>query len=218
MRAGRDLPAGDEPRGGRRRPRRWPPRRAPGATRDPAAQRRPPRRAARPRPPDPDDDEVDKRPLDAGLIRRLMALHPALRAPSATCSVLLVVVRAVQLPALGWVVGAVLSGPIAHQDAAGTAAGRGRASWPWPSHRAGLPLSHAPGARAGRGAWCTTCATRSTSTCCACRSATSRRAPAGWGASSAAPSPTSTPSASACRTWSSWAWSSWAPWSAPPPS
>jgi ATP-binding cassette subfamily B protein len=79
-----------------------------------------------PRPPsardaDP-DDEVDKRPLDAGLIRRLMELTRPYTGKR-NLLFLLVIVRAVQLPALGWVVGKVLSGPIAQQDGAGTLLG-----------------------------------------------------------------------------------------------
>jgi ATP-binding cassette subfamily B protein len=75
-----------------------------------------------PPPPRPDldpDDEIDKRPLDARLIRRLMQFTRPY-AKKRNLLFALVLVRAIQLPALGWVVGLVLSGPIAHQDAAGT--------------------------------------------------------------------------------------------------
>jgi ATP-binding cassette subfamily B protein len=71
---------------------------------------------------DPDDLEVDRRPLDATLIRRLMAFTRPHRRKRNTLFAL-VTLRALQLPALGWVVGAVLSGPIAHQDARGTRLG-----------------------------------------------------------------------------------------------
>jgi ATP-binding cassette, subfamily B, bacterial len=73
-------------------------------------------------PPDPDEADADKRPLDAGLIRRLMTFtRPHARKRNLLFG--LVVLRALQLPALGWVVGAVLSGPIAHQDPGGTLLG-----------------------------------------------------------------------------------------------
>jgi ATP-binding cassette subfamily B protein len=71
---------------------------------------------------DPDDLEVDRRPLDATLIRRLMAFTRPHRRKRNTLFAL-VTLRALQLPALGWVVGAVLSGPIAHQNARGTLLG-----------------------------------------------------------------------------------------------
>ncbi len=78
-----------------------------------------------PRPPDRDadpDDEVDRRPLDGRLIRRLLVLTRPY-APKRNLLFLLVFIRSMQLPALGWVVGKVLSGPIAHQDARGTGLG-----------------------------------------------------------------------------------------------
>jgi ABC-type multidrug transport system fused ATPase/permease subunit len=82
----------------------------------------PPSAPPRPAPADPDEPEVDRRPLDAGLMRRLLALtRPHARRRNLLFG--LVVLRALQLPALGWLVGAVLSGPIAHRDAAGTVLG-----------------------------------------------------------------------------------------------
>ncbi len=80
--------------------------------------------SAPPRPgdPDPDEPEVDRRPLDAGLIRRLLAFtRPHARKRNLLFG--LVVLRAIQLPALGWAVGAVLSGPIANLDGPGTLLG-----------------------------------------------------------------------------------------------
>jgi ATP-binding cassette subfamily B protein len=77
---------------------------------------------ARPREPDPDEAEIERRPFDARLIRRLLDFtRPFARKRNLLFA--LVIVRAVQLPLMGWVVGAVLSGPIARQDASGTLLG-----------------------------------------------------------------------------------------------
>jgi ATP-binding cassette subfamily B protein len=64
------------------------------------------------------DHEDRKRPLDAGLVRRIFAYtrpHAARR----NWLLFIVVLRSVQLPALGWLVAKILSGPIAHQDGHG---------------------------------------------------------------------------------------------------
>ena len=71
---------------------------------------------------DLEDDEVKERPLDWALIKRIFACTRPY-AWRRNLLFVLVVVRAVQVPALGWVVGAILSGPITRQDALGTAAG-----------------------------------------------------------------------------------------------
>ncbi len=57
--------------------------------------------------------EADARPLDFGLIRRLLA-YTKPYAARRNWLLLTVVVRAVQLPCVAWVIGAVINGPIAH--------------------------------------------------------------------------------------------------------
>ncbi|MBI3865908.1 MAG: ABC transporter ATP-binding protein, partial [Planctomycetia bacterium] len=59
------------------------------------------------------DREPDARPLDFGLIRRLLTY---MRPYAAKRNWLLVsvVVRAIQLPCVAWVIGRVINGPIAH--------------------------------------------------------------------------------------------------------
>src|SRR5690349_12236849 len=59
------------------------------------------------------DREPDARPLDFGLIRRLLTyMRPY--AVKRNWLLLTVVVRAIQLPCVAWVIGAVINGPIAH--------------------------------------------------------------------------------------------------------
>ncbi|HXU83832.1 MAG TPA: ABC transporter ATP-binding protein, partial [Polyangia bacterium] len=68
------------------------------------------------------DSEDRRRPLDATLVRRIFAYtrpHAARR----NWLLLFVVLRSLQLPALGWMVAKILSGPIAQHD------GRGLAWW-----------------------------------------------------------------------------------------
>jgi ATP-binding cassette subfamily B protein len=66
--------------------------------------------------------EEMRRPLDRRLIRRLFAYsRPYARQRNLLLG--LVVLRAAQLPALGWLVAKVLSGPIAHHDRHGTLLG-----------------------------------------------------------------------------------------------
>jgi ATP-binding cassette subfamily B protein len=62
-----------------------------------------------------DDREPDKRPLDLGLIRRLLAY---MRPHARTRDILLVfvVLRAIQLPLVAWTTGAVINGPITHKS------------------------------------------------------------------------------------------------------
>jgi ATP-binding cassette, subfamily B, bacterial len=65
-----------------------------------------------------DDEHVEQRPLDFRLISRLMTFtrpHARLR----NWLAVLVLIRSVQLPALTWVLTAVVTGPIARQDVAG---------------------------------------------------------------------------------------------------
>jgi ATP-binding cassette subfamily B protein len=69
-----------------------------------------------------DEDEIKERPLDWAIIKRIFASTRPYRARR-NLLFLLVVVRAIQIPVLGWVVGAILSGPITRADAAGTALG-----------------------------------------------------------------------------------------------
>lgn len=61
-----------------------------------------------------EDREAERRPLDFGLIRRLYAFtapYAAKRNWLALC----VVLRAIQLPLIGWSISAVINGPIAHR-------------------------------------------------------------------------------------------------------
>ena len=59
------------------------------------------------------DQEAEARPLDFGLIRRLLTyMRPY--AVKRNWLLLTVVIRAIQLPCVGWVIGAVINGPIAH--------------------------------------------------------------------------------------------------------
>ena len=66
--------------------------------------------------------EEARRPLDARLIARLYQ-YTGRHAGRRNWLLFLVVARAIQLPALGWVVASVLSGPIARHDPAGIVAG-----------------------------------------------------------------------------------------------
>src|SRR5437588_13057354 len=59
-----------------------------------------------------EDREPDRRPLDFGLIRRLLT-YTRPYAARRNWLLLTVVVRAVQLPCVAWVIGAVINGPIA---------------------------------------------------------------------------------------------------------
>jgi ATP-binding cassette subfamily B protein len=59
------------------------------------------------------DREADARPLDFGLIRRLLG-YTKPYAARRNWLLLTVVVRAIQLPCVAWVIGAVINGPIAH--------------------------------------------------------------------------------------------------------
>ena len=71
---------------------------------------------------DPDDDEEQFKPLDWGLVRRLIRYALPVRRKLAVM-VALTVVRAVQLPALVWITALVIKGPIAHGDLHGIAMG-----------------------------------------------------------------------------------------------
>src|SRR5258706_9054180 len=62
-----------------------------------------------------EDREPDRRPLDFGLIRRLLT-YTRPYAAKRNWLLLSVVVRAIQLPCIAWVIGAVINGPIAHGD------------------------------------------------------------------------------------------------------
>jgi ATP-binding cassette subfamily B protein len=69
-----------------------------------------------------DDVEDEERPLDTRLIRRLFTYT---RPHARTRNVLfvLVLIRAIQLPSLAWVLGAVITGPISRGDLRGTLLG-----------------------------------------------------------------------------------------------
>ncbi|MSR57836.1 MAG: ABC transporter ATP-binding protein, partial [Planctomycetaceae bacterium] len=58
--------------------------------------------------------EADARPLDFGLIRRLLT-YTRPYASKRNWLLLTVVLRAIQLPCLAWMIGAVINGPISHQ-------------------------------------------------------------------------------------------------------
>lgn len=68
------------------------------------------------------DQEVDQRALDPQIIKRLFAYtKPYARKRNGL--LIMVLLRAVQFPALGWTTAAILSGPIAARDAHGTMLG-----------------------------------------------------------------------------------------------
>lgn len=66
--------------------------------------------------------ESDSRPLDFGIIRRLFSFTKP-HARQRNVVLLLVIVRSIQLPALAWVIGAVIGGPVARLDLKGIIAG-----------------------------------------------------------------------------------------------
>ncbi len=68
------------------------------------------------------DDEIDSRPLDLGLIRRLCA-YTRPYAARRNWLLALVILRSVQLPSLTWAIAAVIRGPIAAADLPGVAWG-----------------------------------------------------------------------------------------------
>ena len=63
----------------------------------------------------PHDDEPRQRPLDFGLIGRILR-YTQPYAGQRNWLFLLVVIRSIQLPALIWIVAAVIRGPIARSD------------------------------------------------------------------------------------------------------
>lgn len=62
-----------------------------------------------------EEREPDRRPLDFGLIRRLLT-YTKPYAAKRNWLLLSVVVRAIQLPCVAWVIGAIINGPIAHAE------------------------------------------------------------------------------------------------------
>ena len=65
-----------------------------------------------------DDDHVESRPLDFRLITRLMGyMRPYAR--QRNWLIVAVILRAIQLPALSWVLAAVINGPIQRGDVTG---------------------------------------------------------------------------------------------------
>jgi len=74
---------------------------------------------------DEDDDEEQFKPLEWGIIRRLLGYTRPVRRKLAAMAVL-TVARSIQLPALAWITASVIKGPIAHGElraiALGTAA------------------------------------------------------------------------------------------------
>jgi ATP-binding cassette subfamily B protein len=71
---------------------------------------------------DEDDDEEQFKPLDWGLVRRLLTYASPVRR-KLWVMVVLTVIRAAQLPALAWLSAEVITGPIAHGDAHGILVG-----------------------------------------------------------------------------------------------
>jgi ATP-binding cassette subfamily B protein len=69
-----------------------------------------------------DDEEDRQRPLDWRLIRRLM-FYTQPYAAKRNWLLILVLLRAVQLPALTWIVAAVIDGPIQHENISGVILG-----------------------------------------------------------------------------------------------
>lgn len=72
--------------------------------------------------PDDEDNEASFKPLEWGLIRRLFTYTAPLKGKLGALTVLSVV-RAAQLPALGWVMSLVINGPITARDYQGIALG-----------------------------------------------------------------------------------------------
>jgi hypothetical protein len=70
----------------------------------------------------PDDEEIERRPLEWGLIRRLFGYARPYRGTCIALAVL-TVVRSVQLPLMVWAIGAVIGGPISRGDWPGTVSG-----------------------------------------------------------------------------------------------
>ncbi|MET0389685.1 MAG: ABC transporter ATP-binding protein [Polyangiales bacterium] len=66
--------------------------------------------------------EEEQRPIDLAIVRRLIAFTKPY-ARTRNWLIAMVVIRAMQFPALGWTTAAILSGPIARRDAAGTGLG-----------------------------------------------------------------------------------------------
>jgi len=62
-----------------------------------------------------EEREADRRPLDFGLIRRLLT-YTRPYAAKRNWLLVSVAVRAIQLPCVAWVIGAVINGPIAHGE------------------------------------------------------------------------------------------------------
>jgi ATP-binding cassette subfamily B protein len=69
-----------------------------------------------------DEREADQRPLDLGLIVRLFG-YTRPHARTRNLLFLFVIIRSFQLPALTWMIAAIIKGPITAGDAAGTALG-----------------------------------------------------------------------------------------------
>jgi ATP-binding cassette subfamily B protein len=67
----------------------------------------------------PDDEEIERRPLEWGLIRRLFGYARPYRGTCLALAVL-TVVRSVQLPLMVWAIGAVIGGPVSRGDWPGT--------------------------------------------------------------------------------------------------
>jgi ATP-binding cassette subfamily B protein len=61
------------------------------------------------------DHEERRRPLDSGLVRRIFT-YTRPHARRRNLLLVIVAIRAIQLPAQGWLVARILSGPIAHHD------------------------------------------------------------------------------------------------------
>lgn len=76
-----------------------------------------------PRPAEP-QEEFEQKALDWTLIRRMFAFTQP-HATTRNTLVVLVLVRAVQLPLMSWTIAKIVSGPIAHYDVAGTLLGVG---------------------------------------------------------------------------------------------
>ncbi len=74
------------------------------------------------RQPDDDEDTEELKPLEWGLIRRLFSYTAPVKG-KLTALIVLTLIRAAQLPALGWVTALVINGPITARDFHGIALG-----------------------------------------------------------------------------------------------
>ena len=129
------------------------------------------------------DDEIDSRPLDLGLIRRLYA-YTRPYAARRNWLLALVILRSVQLPSLTWAIAAVIRGPIAARRSGRRRLGGGRLFAAGDRRRSSVCISARSWPWNWAKPWSTICAPTCSLTCSRCRSAFIKGRD--WAASSAA--------------------------------